>query len=69
LSNAVDKNYVIKNAQSIHQINTTIDNRSEYKGTQLYAIDKASGYNVDGSSLAVGVGARKGNKRNRNRTR
>jgi hypothetical protein len=63
LSSAVNKNYVIKNAQSIHQINTTIDDRSEYKGTQLYAIDKASGYNVDKSDLAVGVGARKGNKR------
>ena len=63
LSSAVNKNYVIKNAQSIHQINTTIDDRSEYKATQLYAIDKASGYNVDKSDLAVGVGARKGNKR------
>lgn len=63
LSSAVNKNYVIKNAESLYKIDTTIDNGSEYKGTQLYAIDKASGYNVDKSTLSTGVGAKKGSKR------
>jgi len=62
LSRAVNKNYVIKNAQNIFEINTSINTKEEYAGTQLYAIDRATGFNVDNSSLTGGKGAKKGSK-------
>ena len=62
LSKSVDRVYKVKNAQNIHKIDTQHDSKADYSGTQLYAIDRAGGFDEDKNTLATGIGARRGKK-------
>tara|TARA_R100001591_G_scaffold19325_1_gene25907 strand:+ start:1613 stop:7939 length:6327 start_codon:yes stop_codon:yes gene_type:complete len=63
LSGAVDRVYKVKNAQNIFKIDTTHNTHADYSnGTQLFAIDKAGGFDGDKNTLATGKGAQGGKK-------
>ena len=63
LSQAVDRVYKVKNAQNIFKIDTTHDTHADYaNGTQLFAIDRAGGFDENKNTLATGKGAQGGKK-------
>ena len=62
LTKAVDRVYKVKNAQNIFEIDTDNNNRADFPETQLFAIDRARGFDENKNTLATGKGAQAGKK-------